>query len=418
MNITNPELFTSLLGIANIEIVDIKKINGELLIYVSSTEEETHCHKCGKNINCFHGFSPEIKLRHLPIFKFKTYIIIKPKRYLCCNHSARLTTTQKCPWYRRKSKTTQGYENHILLSLINSTLQDVSHKEDIGYAIIETIIDKNIASEIEWAGVNHLNKMGIDEIALKKGHKDFVTIVSAYIEGQLRIIATLEDRKKQTLKDFFLSIPKRLRRTVSIICSDLYTGFINAAKEVFGKKIKVVADRFHVAKLYRKGLESLRKKEMKRLIKELSDTRYKTLKNIMWLLRYPPSELTSDQKRILKRLFNYSPQLKEAYALINQLTDIYNAPISQGTAKRRMKGWMTQVRNKGVTCLNAFLKTMASNMDIITHYFINRDNSGFVEGLNTKIKITKRRCYGITNIKHLFQRVFLDLEGYNFLKYQ
>ncbi len=105
-----------------------------------------------------------------------------------------------------------------------------------------------------------MNKIGIDEIALKKGHKDFVTIVSAYIEGQLRIIATLKDRKKKTIKNFFLSIPKRLRRTVSIICSDLYTGFIHAAKEVFGKKIKVVADRFHVAKLYRKGLESLRKK--------------------------------------------------------------------------------------------------------------------------------------------------------------
>jgi transposase len=418
MNTLSPELLSPFLDIPNIKITNTQRNNDEIFIYVDSLEAGANCHKCGKFTQNFHGYGPELKLRHLPVFNLKTYIIIKPKRYLCCHHSTRLTTTQKCSWYRRKSKTTQGYENHVLLSLINSTVQDVSHKEDLGYAIIETIIDKNIASEIEWAGVNHLNKIGIDEIALKKGHKDFVTIVSAYIEGHLRIIATLKDRKKKTIKDFFLSIPKRLRRTVSIICSDLYTGFINAAKEVFGKKIKVVADRFHVAKLYKKGLESLRKKEMKRLKEELSDARYKTLKNIMWLLRHPPSELTSDQKRILKRLFNYSPKLKEAYELINQLTDIYNAPISQGTAKKRMKGWMTRVRNKGVTCLNAFLKTLASNMDIITHYFINRDNSGFVEGLNTKIKITKRRCYGITNIKHLFQRIFLDLEGYNFLKYQ
>ena len=29
-----------------------------------------------------------------------------------------------------------------------------------------------------------------------------------------------------------------------------------------------------------------------------------------------------------------------------------------------------------------------------------------------KIKVIKRRCYGITNIKHLYQRIHLDLEGY------
>jgi transposase len=26
--------------------------------------------------------------------------------------------------------------------------------------------------------------------------------------------------------------------------------------------------------------------------------------------------------------------------------------------------------------------------------------------------VLKRRCYGICNIKHLFQRIYLDLEGY------
>jgi len=33
-------------------------------------------------------------------------------------------------------------------------------------------------------------------------------------------------------------------------------------------------------------------------------------------------------------------------------------------------------------------------MDKITNYFINRQTSGFVEGLNNKIKVIKRRCYG------------------------
>ena len=76
------------------------------------------------------------------------------------------------------------------------------------------------------------------------------------------------------------------------------------------------------------------------------------------------------------------------------------------------------LKNKETACFKKFLNTLNNHMEEITNYFINRNNSGFVEGLNTKIKVIKRRCYGITNIQHLFQRIFLDLEGYKVFKYQ
>ncbi len=72
-------------------------------------------------------------------------------------------------------------------------------------------------------------------------------------------MGVLKGREKSDIKAFFTAIPKRKRRTIAGVCCDMYDGYINAAKEVFGKSIPVVADRFHVAKLYRKGLVSLRK---------------------------------------------------------------------------------------------------------------------------------------------------------------
>ena len=101
-----------------------------------------------------------------------------------------------------------------------------------------------------------MSVIGIDEIALKKGHRDFVAIVSAYIDGELRVIGILAERTKAAVRDFFLSIPKRLRRTVKMVCSDLYVGFISAAKSVFGPHVAICADRFHVAKLYRQGVDA------------------------------------------------------------------------------------------------------------------------------------------------------------------
>ena len=164
---TNPEFFINLLGIDNIEIINIEQIDDEIFIYVSSTEEHTNCHQCGKITNCSHGSAPEIKLRHLPIFKLKTYIIIKPKRYLCDDHSNKTTTTQKLSWYRERSTATYDYENHILLSMINSTIQDVSCKEEIGYAVIENIIDKNISSKMNW------NEIKTVEVRKSKSIREF-----------------------------------------------------------------------------------------------------------------------------------------------------------------------------------------------------------------------------------------------------
>ncbi len=152
--------------------------------------------------------------------------------------------------------------------------------------------------------------MGLDEIALKKGHKDFVVIISARLGNEMRILAVLKDRKKKTVKDFFSCLPKRLRKTIRSVCCDLYDGFINAAKEVFGKRIRIVVDRFHVAKLYRKGLDSLRKQELKRLKEELSEQAYSEIKGAMWVLRKTKQALTKEDKALLKKLFQYSPSLE------------------------------------------------------------------------------------------------------------
>ncbi len=380
--------------------------------------EGTACHCCGAPIDTYYCEGKEVKLRHLSILRFPTYLLLTPPRYQCIHCPGEPTTTQAQPWYDQRTTYTKEFAEYILLSLINSTIKDVEIKERVGYDVIESMIENGIDTRIDWDKVKRIDVIGIDEISLKKGHQDFVTIITAFVDGELRILTVLEDRKKATVKRFFLSIPKRLRKNVKAICSDLYEGFMNAAKEVFGKKIPVVADRFHVAKLYRNGVDNLRKKEMKRLKDELPEEDYNKLKNVMWILRKESSELNNDEREILKLLFKHSPDLKLAYRLRNDLTKIFDSQINPGQAKRKIKGWMRRVGNTKLTCFNTFLKTLSKQMEPITNYFIDRHNSGFVEGLNNKIKVIKRRCYGLTNIKHLFQRILLDMEGYSLFSWE
>ncbi len=64
-----------------------------------------------------------------------------------------------------------------------------------------------------------------------------------------------------------------------------------------------------------------------------------------------------------------------------------------------------------LTCFNSFIKTLTKHQEQITNYFIQRHNSGFVEGFNNKVKVLKRRYYGLSNVTKLFQRLIIDTLG-------
>ncbi len=129
----------TLLGPSEIEITEIKLLEGNTLnIWVKSTKEGCNCHQCGKSINQFHGSGEEIKLRHLPIFNYKTFILINPKRYYCkyCNNN--VTTTQEMDWHTPKVKQTKPFEESVLLDLINNRVKDVSLKKTLAMMSLRT----------------------------------------------------------------------------------------------------------------------------------------------------------------------------------------------------------------------------------------------------------------------------------------
>jgi transposase len=138
-----------------------------------------------------------------------------------------------------------------LRSVISSTIQDVSRKEDISYRTIERVIEKHIPDTVDWNKIDTLDTIGIDEISNRKGYRDYVAVVTHRDEqGVVSVLAILDSRRGEDVLAFFNSIPEHLRKTVKHVCTDMYDGFVYPAIEVFGQQ-KVVVDRYHVAKLYR-----------------------------------------------------------------------------------------------------------------------------------------------------------------------
>lgn len=385
--------------------------NGDHIIELRSTKKSGICRKCGKKIRHFKGYDEWITIRHLPILGREVYLKIRPRRYQCFECDNEPTTTEKFSWRASGKSYTKAYQDHVLLCLINSSVEDVCLKENLGEKTVEAMLSESYFGDSPLDHIAYIGTLGLDEIALKKGHRDFVVIVSSRYERRTQLLGVLPNRKKKTVRKFLNLIPDALKTTIDDVATDMYEGYLNAAKEALGESVEIVVDRFHVAQSYRKSADCIRKQEQKRLKKELSEDNYKQLKGLLWAFRKNPDKLTKTENGILDIAFGYSPDLKEAYQLRNAMTDIFEETYTKQEAITAFKAWEEKVMQSGLTCYNSFIKTLNSFQSQIANYFNNRSNSGFVEGFNNKIKVIKRRCYGIFNIKHLRQRILLDTLG-------
>jgi len=170
-----------------------------------------------------------------------------------------------------------------------------------------------------------------------------------------------------------------------------------------------------------KGIKSEEKTELQRLKKELPKEEYHTcpggrcqgkLNDSFRAFRKNAKDLNKEERKIFIGFFAYSPCAKQAYEFREEFTAIYDMNVSRKQAKSKFVRWISQVKKSGLLCFDNFIRLLHHRWEEITNFFVHRENSGFVEGFNNKVKVLKRRCYGIFNPTHLFQRIYLDLSGY------
>lgn len=385
---------------------------GELIVTIESTKDGTRCRKCGRWIRKLHGHDEWVTIRHLPAFGRPSYLRYRPKRYQCQECEGQPTTTQKVEWHDAHSPQSFAYDNHVLLQLVHSTVEDISLKEGLSYERVAGVVERRIDSKVDWTQIGDLETLGLDEIALRKGRGNYVTLVTGrHADDEIILLGVLSGHDKAEVVEFLRSIPPRVLQTIQAVCCDLWEAYTEAVREEI-PSARIVADRFHVAKHYREAADQMRKVELQRLKKTLSKAEYQKLNGSFHAFRKNSADLTKEERKILRRFFEHSPLAKQAHAFRERLTAIFDMNQSKRQAQAKIRRWQQQVLDSGLQCFDAFLKLLQSWWEEITNFFIQRENSGFVEGFNNKVKVLKRRCYGIFNLEHLFQRIFLDLHGY------
>ncbi len=170
---------TIALDLPKVTVLAVEVSERGYTLSVESTQQGTRCGRCGRKIQVFHGYNDWVEVRHLPILDRAVSIRYRPKRYECPYCEGGPTTTQTVSWHTPGSGMTKADEQYVLKALMHSTIEDVSVKDRLSYDRVLGVMERCVAAQVDWTAFKRLEVLGIDELAVKKGQRDYAVILSA-----------------------------------------------------------------------------------------------------------------------------------------------------------------------------------------------------------------------------------------------
>ena len=232
--------------------------------------------------------------------------------------------------------------------------------------------------------------LGIDELSIKKRHKQFVLVLSDI--DRKCILAVLADREKKTLENWIEALSSQEKRSIRFVSIDMWAPYYQAALKKL-PHAKVVVDRFHVMKQLNTRLTQLRTKYQKESTPELQ----KVLKGSRWILVRNRTELPAAQADHLDEILKMCPDLRTLYLLKEEFRTIFEKIRCREKAARFLDAWILKAKLTGNKYLSKFVATFKNWREEILNYFMERITNGFVEGLNNGLRTMTRTAFGYRN---------------------
>lgn len=243
--------------------------------------------------------------------------------------------------------------------------------------------------------------LGLDEISLKKRHKQFALIISDI--DRRCILDVLPIREKEALEKWIDKLTEQQRQAIRFASIDMWAPYYYAVRNKL-PHAKIVVDRFHVMKHLNDRITQLRRN----IQNNASDDIKEILKGSRWILVKNRSGLSAKEKEILKKILESCPELRVLYLLKEEFRQIFEQVDSREKAERFLKAWVAKAEYTGNKFLKKFIKTLKNWWSQILNYFYERITNGFVEGLNGAIRNIIRRAFGYRNFQNFKLQVFAE----------
>jgi transposase len=398
---------TELLGIATLFVTmyALRREGNEGVLHLrcAHREEVALCNHCGALSTNVHQEEPRC-IRHLDVWGKKTFLHFLSRRFKC--DQCGKIFTEELPFVDSHRRQSTAFEMHVYQSCLTTTRKAVAMREGLSQSTVKEIFNRLAALKKSGVAEGTTRVLGIDEISLKKRHKQFVLVISDI--SRKCILAVLPDREKQTLENWIESLSAQKRKAIRFVSIDMWRPYYHAVR---GKlpHAKVVVDRFHVMKQLNTRLTQLRTKYQKQCDPETQ----KILKGSRWIIVRNRSELSEKQADQLNRILELCPELRTLYLLKEEFRTIFEKIRCRDKAARFLDIWCLKAERTGDKYLAKFLSTLKNWRSQILNYFIERITNGFVEGTNNSLRAIIRMAFGYRNFNNFKLRALAGFSDFH-----
>jgi transposase len=380
------------LGLPDLQTINVTEaVDGTLLVWVQGTATGAVCPSCGAWADRVHQRRRQA-VNDLPAHGHPVLLLLTRRRWRCgnCDH----VFGESLPSVGRYQRMTMRYEAALYRGLRRRPTTAVAQEEQLSPSRLQRILERRGDEEVAARPPAVPRLLGVDEFAAKRGH--VYNTVFADLETH-RIVEIVETREIKPVREYL----KTLATTVEAVAIDLSEPFRKAVRQAL-PDVMIVADKFHVIRLAQWGLNAVRR----RVRKALHGDRSHAIWRKRWVLLRNFEDVSTSQRPHLFGLLQLSRELRLMYAAKECLRRWYRTCTPENAVSRldRLLGhWVTSM----VPELQKLAITFRYWQTEICNYASVRISNSITEGLNNKIKVTKRQAYGFRSFTNFRRKILL-----------
>jgi transposase len=370
-----------------------------LLVSVRPVERaRNRCPHCGARCPGYDTPAGPRRWRHLDMGVSRCYLEAVTPRVRCATHGV---VTAAVPWARHDARMTTVFEDTGAWLAARMTLSAVAVFLQITWAAIAAIIAR-IAATAQGSDsrLDGLARIGIDEIAYRKGHR-YLTVIIDHDTGKL--VWAKEGRTKATLEAFFDDLGPERSAALTHVSADGAEWIHTVVAERAPQAVRCL-DPFHLIMWCGKAVDKVRR----RTIGTLGDTGHR--RHVMWAVRKKPGDLSPGQRGALAALETENHELYLAYLMKEQLREVISTGGDDGA--KLLAGWISWARDSGIPEMAHLAGTVIRYRPLILNTLHQGVSNARAEATNTHLRAITKRSYGLHSPGALIGLAMLTRGGY------
>jgi len=335
------------------------------------------------------------RVRDLACGDTRVYLEVEVRRVWCPHCGA--VKQEQLPWLAANPFYTKRFAFMVGRRCRTATLRDVARELRLDWKTVKELDKQYMCQQLRRAGTPGPQSIGIDEIAIRKGHT-YRIVVSDLARRRVLWFGG-QDRSEESMDRFYAWLGAQKSQRIRVAVMDMWKPFrTSTLKAAHAPQAQIVFDKFHVLRHLAEALDQVRKSEYARL--RGKDRQF--IKGQKYTLLSRREHLTLEGRRALQKLLRANKRLHTAYLLKESFSQLWDYE-REGWARRFFEHWRAALKWQRLNPLEKFADMIERHWDGIAAY-CHRENKvalGFVEGLNNKIRVIQRRAYGLRDEESL-----------------